>query len=471
MRLGPKIFLVSALAIVALSSSVGWSLLTVKRLVSVNQEITTRSMPALRLQGELRETLHGLVRLETRALVLADRDYARAWTERATRMTDDLREVAGYLETPDERAAHAAVRAAFDDYRAHVEEEQRLVTEARASAALRLAEGPARDATQRAETALAAMTAATEAALVHSQARARELEAWTWHAVALAASAWLAFRMTRSLRRLSAATSALATGTWTGPLAMPDRDEIGELSRSFDVMAERLRQVDHLKEEFFSHVSHDLRNPLAAIRLAAETLQERARHTVDARGLRLAQLIDGSATRMLGMVNQILDFTRLRALSLPIETRPVDALGAVTRAMDELRPVAEAKHIRLTLAAEGNDFTVLGEEGSLVRVVINLLGNAVNFTAPEGSVTLRLAEAGDRLELQVRDTGVGIPAEALASIFEPYRQAHGSRQGSGLGLAVVKGLVEAHHGRVSVDSAPGQGSCFTIDLPKARSAA
>jgi len=106
-----------------------------------------------------------------------------------------------------------------------------------------------------------------------------------------------------------------------------------------------------------------------------------------------------------------------------------------------------------------------------VRVVINLLGNAVNFTAPDGSVTLRLAEAGDHLELQVRDTGVGIPAEALASIFEPYRQVHGRRQGSGLGLAVVKGLVEAHHGTVSVDSAPGQGSCFTIELPKAKAAA
>ncbi len=91
MRLGPKIFLVSALAIVALSSAVGWSLLTVKRLVSVNQEIATRSVPALRLQGDLRETLHGLVRLETRALVLADRDYARAWSERAARMTDELR--------------------------------------------------------------------------------------------------------------------------------------------------------------------------------------------------------------------------------------------------------------------------------------------------------------------------------------------------------------------------------------------
>ena len=325
------------------------------------------------------------------------------------------------------------------------------------------------------------MTAATETALAQSQARARELEAWTWHAVAaallislalaLAASAWLAFRMTRSLRRLSAASAALAGGTWTGPLAMPDRDEIGELSRSFDLMAERLSQVDRLKEEFFSHVSHDLRNPLSAIRLASETLQERARKAVDPRGLRLAQLIDASAARMLGMVNQILDFTRLRALAVPLDTRPVDALGAVTRAMDELRPIAEAKRIRLTLAAEGNDFTVLGEEGSLVRVVVNLVGNAVNFTAPDGTVTLRLAEAGNHLELQVRDTGVGIPPEALASIFEPYRQAHGRRQGSGLGLAVVKGLVEAHHGTVSVDSAPGEGSCFTIELPKAKAAA
>jgi signal transduction histidine kinase len=481
MRLGPKIFLVSALAIVALSSSIAWSLLTVKRLVSVNREIATRSVPALRLQGELRETLHTLVRLETRVLVLEDREYARAWSERATRMTEGLDELGRQVETPEERAALATMRAAFDDYRAHVEEERRLLAAAQPRAALRLAEGPARDTTQRVESALATVTAATEAALAHAQARARELEEWTWHAVAaallvsvalaLAASAFLAFRMTRSLRRLSAATAALAAGTWTAPVATPDRDEIGELGRSFDRMAERLRQVDELKQEFFSHVSHDLRNPLASIRLAAETLQERARKAVDPRGLRLAQLIEASAGRMLAMVNQILDFTRLRALAVPLEIRPVDALEAVTRAMDELRPVAEAKRIRLTLAAEGTDFTVLGEEGSLVRVVINLLGNAVNFTGPDGSVTLRLVEMGNRLELQVRDTGVGIPPEALPAIFEPYRQAHGRRQGSGLGLAVVKGLVEAHRGTVTVRSAPGQGSCFTVELPKAPAAA
>ncbi|HTI55375.1 MAG TPA: ATP-binding protein [Verrucomicrobiae bacterium] len=481
MRLGPKIFLVSALAIVALSSSIGWSLLTVKRLVSVNQDIATRSVPALRLQGELRETLHALVRLETRALVLGDLEYARAWRERAARMAEGLDELGRHVETEEERAGLAATRAAFDDYRAHVEEESRLLAAGHPRAALRLAEGRTRDTTQRVETALAAGTVATEAALARSQAHARALEEWTWHAVAaalltslalaVAASGFLAFRMTRSLRRLSAATAALAAGTWTGSLATPDRDEIGELGRSFDHMAERLRQVDKLKQEFFSHVSHDLRNPLASIRLAAETLQERARKASDPRGLRLAQLIEASAGRMLAMVNQILDFTRLQALAVPLETRPIDALEAVTRAMDELRPVAEAKRIRLTLAAEGTDFTVLGEEGSLVRVVVNLLGNAVNFTGPDGAVTLRLAEFADRLELQVRDTGVGIPSDALSAIFEPYRQAHGRRQGTGLGLAVVKGLVEAHHGTVSVASAPGEGSCFTIELPKAPPAA
>src|SRR5258707_13491079 len=134
MRLGPKIFLVSALAIVALSSSAGWSLLTVKRLVSVNQDITTRSVPALRLQGALRETLHGLVRLETRALVLADPDYARAWSERAARMSGELDEIARYLETPEERAAHAAGRAASTDYRPPAQEGRLPLPRARPAA-------------------------------------------------------------------------------------------------------------------------------------------------------------------------------------------------------------------------------------------------------------------------------------------------------------------------------------------------
>ncbi|HET9855537.1 MAG TPA: HAMP domain-containing sensor histidine kinase [Methylomirabilota bacterium] len=480
MRLATKIFLVSALVIVVLCATVVWSLLTVKRLVTANQEIATRAVPALRLQGALREAVHGLVRLEARALVLQDQDYAAMWTDRADRVTRDLDRLGSYLEGAEERTGQDRAREAFATYRGHVEEERRLVARGQTRAAMQIAEGSAREAAEGVEAALADATTATEARLAASQARARALEARTWRAVstalaaslllALVASALLAYRMARSLGRLSAATTSLAAGTWTGPLAVTGRDEISELSRAFNQMADRLSEVERLKEEFFSHVSHDLRNPLAAIRLSAEALQERARTAGDPKGARFAYLIDSSAARMMAMINQILDFTRLRARSVPLDHKPTDLLHVVTRAMDELRPLSEEKLIRVNLAAEGHAFTVLGDEGSLVRVVVNLLGNALHFTPTGGTVRARLAEHPDRLELDLEDTGVGIPADALPWIFEPYRQAHGPRKGTGLGLAVVKGLVEAHGGTVAVRSEVGKGSCFTVTIPKSPTA-
>jgi signal transduction histidine kinase len=481
MRLAPKIFLVAALVIAVLSVAVGWSALTVERLVTANQDIAARSVPAMRLQGALRESVGSLVRLETRALVLRDADYAAAWNRRATRLAEDLTALGARLETDRERAAYRTLQSAIDEYLRHVEAERHLAASGRAAAALRIAEGPARQSIDRAETALDEMAAATEAALERSQARARALEESTWRAVAMAlltsvavalgASALLAYRMTRSLGRLTVATASLAAGTWNGPMAGEGRDEIGDLGRSFNRMAARLQEVDRLKEEFFSQISHDLRNPLAAIRLAAETSLERARAAGDPRQARFAYLIDASAARMLSLVNQILDFTRLRANAMPLDRQPVNVLKTVVRAMEEMRPLAEEKRVRVDLAADGGDFTALAEEGSLVRVVVNLLGNAIAFTPASGAVTLRLTEDGHRLELQVRDTGVGIPAEALPWIFEPYRQAHGPAKGTGLGLAVVKGLVGAHGGTVRVESEPGQGSCFTVTIPKAEAAA
>ena len=481
MRLAPKIFLVAALVIAVLSVAVGWSALTVERLVTANQDIAARSVPAMRLQGALRESVGSLVRLETRALVLRDADYAAAWNRRAARLAEDLTALGARLETDGERAAYRRIRAAVEEYLRHVEAERHLAASGRAAAALRIAEGPARESIQRAETALDEMAAATGVALERSQARARALEESTWRAVAMAllasvavalgASALLAYRMTRSLGRLTVATASLAAGTWNGPMAGEGRDEIGDLGRSFNRMAARLQEVDRLKEEFFSQISHDLRNPLASIRLAAEALLERARAAGDSRQARFAYLIDASAARMLSLVNQILDFTRLRANAMPLDRQPVNVLKTVVRAMDEMRPLAEEKRVRVDLAADGGDFTALAEEGSLVRVVVNLLGNAIAFTPTSGAVTLRLTEDGHRLELQVRDTGVGIPADALPWIFEPYRQAHGPARGTGLGLAVVKGLVGAHGGTVRVESEPGQGSCFTVTIPKAEAAA
>jgi signal transduction histidine kinase len=111
----------------------------------------------------------------------------------------------------------------------------------------------------------------------------------------------------------------------------------------------------------------------------------------------------------------------------------------------------------------------MGDEDRLVQVVVNLVGNAIRFTPPGGSVTVRLVDEGATLILHVEDTGVGIPESALATIFDAYQQAHRDRGGTGLGLAIARGTVEAHGGRVTVESKENVGSRFTVVLPRGSS--
>ena len=159
----------------------------------------------------------------------------------------------------------------------------------------------------------------------------------------------------------------------------------------------------------------------------------------------------------------------MRAHLMPLERRPVDLAKVVARALDEVHPQAEDAGIALTTTTSGGDFSVLGDEAALMRVVVNLVSNAVKFTPRGGSVLAQVRDWGAEVELRVTDTGVGIAAAEIPHIFDPYRQAHTGRKGSGLGLAVVKGLVETHGGRVTVESDPDKGSCFAVTLPRAGS--
>jgi signal transduction histidine kinase len=472
MRLASKIFLTSSLVILVLAGVGALSLGAVGRLVSVNREITTQNVPALRLTGGLRDEMFSLARLEARFSVLRDARYADAWSERARRVQAEFERLRGLVRTTRERALLNEAVAAFDTYRTEVVNEQaRLGTRT-------LEEPASRALGEKVDEILERLMEATYARVVEAQAEAARLEARTWSGVlaalgaavvlALASTGLLAHRITRSLRRVSAATTAVAAGSYREPIPDAARDEIGALARSFNAMAAQLRRIDETKEEFYATLSHELRSPLTSVREAAHLLCDGVPGPLNAKQERLVTVIGNSTDRLLRLVNQMLELSRLRAGVLPLAQETVDVARVVGRTVEELRPQAEEAGLTLTRERVGEQFLVLGDEDRLVQVVVNLVANAIRFTPRGGRVTVALIDAGSEIEIRVEDTGVGIPSAALSRIFDSWRQAHSDRGGTGLGLSVVRGVVLAHGGRVTVESQEGKGSRFTVLLPSHR---
>jgi len=479
MRLASKIFLGFSLVIVILATVGVLGLRAVGRLVSVNREISSEALPALRLTSGVRDTLLTMARLEARLHVLRDPRYATLWRESAAHARADLAQLADLLHTASESARLAGARAAFESYHAAALAEHTRLLAGRTAAAP-VDESLARRLGEQVETELEALHQATYARVLRAQAEVARLERRTWNGVivalatavvlALLATAVIALRITRSLRRLSAATAAVAAGSFREPIRVGGRDEVGVLARSFNAMADRLRQHDELKEEFFATLSHELRSPITSVREAAHLLADGIPGPLTSKQARLVDIVRRSTDRLLRLVNQILDASRLRAGVLPLERVPLDLDWLVDRAMEEMRPQADEARVTLARERVGTRFTVLGDEDRLVQVVVNLLANAVRFTPVGGRVTVRLVDAGSECEIQVEDTGVGIPSAELPYIFETYRQAHPGKGGTGLGLAIVRGLVLAHGGRVTAESQEGKGSRFTVLLPRDRAA-
>lgn len=478
MRLASKLFVASSLVIVVVVAVGALSLRAIGRLVSVNVDITTRVVPAVRRSAAVHDAILGLGRLEARFLILGDVRYVTLWNERAARVREDLEMLPEFLTTRAERNALLEARHAFDDYRRMVGEEQVLMMRGERAAAQRLADSRSRRRADRVETALDGLLEATQAAVASARAEAARLESRTWGAVlvslaaafglALIGTALIAHRLTRSLRALSVATSAVASGSFSEPLPVEGRDEVADLARSFNAMATRLRQLDELKESFLATVSHELRSPLTSMREAAHLLGDGVPGELNPKQGRLVTIIAESSERLLRLVNQLLELSRLRAGMLPLERQAVDLGAVVGRALEELRPQAGEARVTLDRSGRAEGLVLAGDEDRLVQVVINLVANAIRFTPAGGRVTTRVAAAGAEIELVVEDTGVGIPPSVLPLIFDWYRQAHRGAGGSGMGLAIVRGIVEAHGGRVTVESQEGKGSRFTVLLPRRR---
>jgi PAS domain S-box-containing protein len=229
-----------------------------------------------------------------------------------------------------------------------------------------------------------------------------------------------------------------------------------------------LREADRHKDEFLAMLAHELRNPLAPIRNATEVLKRLGPpHPLLAQA---RDLIERQVSHLTRLVDDLLDVSRIASGKVLLRKQPVDLVPLIRNAVEDHRHLIEESDLRLSLALPERTAWTEGDPTRLVQVVGNLLNNAFKFTDAGGCIGVRLEVDADAAVLTVRDTGIGMEADLLRRLFEPFRQAERSidrsRGGLGLGLALVKGLVELHGGEVRAASAgPGHGSAFTVRLP------
>ena len=225
------------------------------------------------------------------------------------------------------------------------------------------------------------------------------------------------------------------------------------------------QQAVHAREEVLAIVSHDLRNPLSAVSLGASLLQMSDDITPEDR--EQLDTIEVSARRMKRLIEDLLDVTRLEGgKRLPIEASAIEVPSLLSEVYEIFRAQAAAASITLYCQAAGATPPVHADRHRVLQVLSNLVGNAMKFTPPGGEISAFVEARDQEVLFTVRDTGPGIPRENLGDIFNPYWQAkRAERMGAGLGLPIAKGIVEAHGGRIWVESEQGAGTTFYFTLP------
>jgi signal transduction histidine kinase/CheY-like chemotaxis protein len=238
-----------------------------------------------------------------------------------------------------------------------------------------------------------------------------------------------------------------------------------------EALREAAERANRSKDEFIATVSHELRTPLNTIRLWSRMLAEGNLSAADA--VRGGKVLERSALAQQQLIDDLLDLSRMARGQLRLELRDIRLVEAVEAAITQTLPLAQARRIRLAADVAGGTATVRADADRIQQVAWNLLTNAVKFTPPGGRVDVRLRRADARMELEVRDTGIGIDAQFLPFVFDRFRQGAvctARRQsGLGLGLSIAKHLVELHGGTISAESSgPGTGALFKVSLPLAR---
>jgi heavy metal sensor kinase len=286
--------------------------------------------------------------------------------------------------------------------------------------------------------------------------------------IAVLAGIFLSGFVLTPLSRLAAATRAIDVRNLQHRLPLRGvNDELDEVARAFNDALARVEHTVGEMRQFSTAIAHELRTPIAALRGEIELAAMRAGLSEADRSAAFSQLEE--LDKLKRLIEQLLTLARAESGEIPLARQPVELGALIASVCDQVEAVAHAKG--LGLRSEINDGAVVaGDPAWLERALLNLLDNAFKFTPPGGSVLVRLTSAGDSARMEVRDSGIGMPTDVVPHVFERFYRADPARsatEGVGLGLSLVKWIVDRHNGTIeATGGAPGQGSVFTIYLKK-----
>ena len=317
---------------------------------------------------------------------------------------------------------------------------------------------------------------------------------------AVVTSVLLARNLARPIESIQVAAARIGSGSLDHRIEVSSRDELGALAEEFNRMALRLQEsyaglelqveertreltsalarldeksreleaASHHKSEFLANMSHELRTPLNAISGFSQVLRKRLYGEINDKQADYLDEILASSRDLLSLIDDVLDLSKVEAGQIELEVAPFSLPATLERGLVVVGEQASKGDIRTSLVSDPGIGTVTGDERRVRQVVLNLLWNAVKFTPAGGAVNVSASRVDGEVRVSVADTGPGIDPEDQGRIFEEFQQAAAGREqreGTGLGLALSKRLVELHGGRIWVESEPGKGSTFVFTLP------
>ncbi|MGB3717748.1 MAG: ATP-binding protein [Candidatus Promineifilaceae bacterium] len=283
---------------------------------------------------------------------------------------------------------------------------------------------------------------------------------------AVLVSSFVTRRIVSPIEEMTRASQRIADGGYDERVHVVGEDELGELAGSFNQMAQTLAQTEERRRQLIGDVAHELRTPLSSIRSVMEGLIDEVLPAEPTTFLS----VQNEVSRLQRLVHDLEELSRAEAGQIPLEMEWVDPQDLIRTAAERLHPQYDDKGVKLSLELAADLPQLRVDRDRMAQVLLNLMGNALQYTPSSGEVTVRARPEGSEVAIIVQDTGEGIPAEHLSHVFERFYRADKSRSraggGSGIGLTISKHIIEAHGGRITASSpGPNRGSTFTITLP------